>query len=355
MSELSPDVSTAQILTSVGRYLVDSGADDEDLTLVGSPHISARSRVYQLAGLRGGPRYVLKIPSPGAPSLDSLPPLSAPAQFAALQRACRLYAHEDTHAVARPVALLRDLGGLLVQYIPGDTVSKAVERSVWEPVRAHKAVAAAGDALRRLHRRARRPDVETSLSQLVEDILAAEASALRPSGLQLPDEVRRVVDTVPARTVATRRALLHGDYVGLNLILTRDDEVAMIDPVLVAEGLPEDDVTRFLTVLAAAPVFVAGAVLPSIRMLRRNLERTFLAGYGDLDQPAVLELRLLRQHALRWRRRREHSRLAGHSGLMSARARLIDHHMRGLLRESCNRLAEALGETARSCRELRRA
>lgn len=345
MSELSPDVSAQQILRAVGRYLVETEPDAEDLILVRSPWISARSRIYQLATRGGEPRFVVKFPAPNQPSLDSQPPLSAAAQFAALQRARALLEGEDAHAVARPVALLHEPDGLIVQYVPGATVSKVIKRCIWEPARAHRAAAAAGDALRRLHRRAQRPARDTSLSDLVDDILEVEASTLSPIGLQLPAEVRRPLDSVPALTLTTRRVLLHGDYVAPNLILTRADEVTMIDPVLASEGLPEDDVTRFLTVLSSAPVFVPGALLRPLGARRRDLERAFLEGYGDADQPVILELRLIRQHVLRWRRRRELSRLAHYAGLMDARARVIDQHMRGLLLESSRRLSQALAES----------
>ena len=346
MAQLSSDVSAQQVLTAVGRYLADAGAGAEDLTLVGTPRVSARSKIYQVGRDRGKSHYVVKIPSPDQPSIEVDPPLSAAAQFEALQRAWRLYADEDAHAVARPVTVLPELGALVVQYIPGVTVSRTVQRGVIEPARAYRAAAAAGDALRRLHRRARRPARATALSELVDDVLAAETSALRPVGLQLPPEVRRVLDRVPTHRIAARRVLLHGDYVGLNLILTQDHQVTMIDPTLASEGFPEDDVTRFLTVLSSASVFLAGSVFPPVRKLRQNLERTFLAGYGDADQPEVLELRLIRQHILRWRRRRELSRLAVHRHLMRARARVIDRHMRGLLAESSQRLSQALGGAA---------
>lgn len=329
---------------AVGRYLLDTDADPEDLTLVGPPWISARSKIYQLANRSGDTRLVVKFPVPSQPSIDSHPPMSAAAQFAALQRARALLAGEDAHAVACPVAVLHDLDGLIVQYVPGATVSRAIKRCMWRPARAYKAASAAGDALRRLHRRAQRPARNTSLRELVDDVLEVEALTLQPVGLQLPPEVRRSLESVPAQSFTTRHVLLHGDYVGPNLILTRADEVTMIDPVLASEGLPEDDVTRFLTVLSSAPVFVPGALLPQVGALRRILERAFLEGYRDADQPAILELRLIRQHALRWRRRRELSRLAHHAGLMGARGRVIDHHMRGLLLESSRRLTQFLAE-----------
>jgi hypothetical protein len=285
---------------------------------------------------------VVKIPSPNQPSIDSDPPLTAGGQFEALQRACSLYADEDSHAVARPLAVLHEIGALVVEYIPGVTVSNAIQRSVFKPTKACMAAAAAGDALRRLHQRAQRPDCETALTELVDDIFAAEASLLQPVGLQLPRKVRCVLEGVPTDRITARRVLLHGDYVGQNLILTRHDQVTMIDPLLASEGPPEDDLAIFLAVLSCARVFRSGMVIPPIRKLRNNLEGTFLAAYRDAAQPVILELRLLREHTGRWRRNRESSRLARYPVLMSARARVIDHYMRGLLMESSQRLSRAL-------------
>jgi hypothetical protein len=94
-------------------------------------------------------------------------------------------------------------------------------------------------------------------------------------------------------------------------------------------------------VLSSPSVFLPGVVLAPVRRLRQGLEREFLAAYG-LDEPsALLELRLLKQHLLRWLRRRENSRLRGLAPLMAARGRLIDLHMRALLRESAARLEQA--------------
>ncbi|WP_324275668.1 hypothetical protein [Blastococcus brunescens] len=61
-----------------------------------------------------------------------------------------------------------------------------------------------------------------------------------------------------------------------------------------------------------------------------------------------MELRLLKQHVLRWRRRRDFSRLARSPQLMHARQRAIDRHMGVLMSESARRLSAFLdaGEAA---------
>ena len=212
------------------------------------------------------------------------------------------------------------------------------------PTRARLAVRAAGDALRRLHEHARAPDAPLDLQELADEVRAADREYLRPAGVRLPDQTVRVLDAVPADQVTTSRVLLHGDYVPSNLVLTAADQVGMIDPVLARVGLPEDDLARFLAVLTSETVFVPGLVTPPVRRLRQHLERTFQDAYGSgATHPLLLELRLLLQHTLRWRRRRTFSRLSGHQQLMRGRQMVIDRHMQALLLESAERVTRLLG------------
>jgi hypothetical protein len=187
-------------------------------------------------------------------------------------------------------------------------------------------------------------DGAVSLRDLVDEVRGVESSVLEPVGLRLPSAVLEVLAGVPGKEVPCRHALLHGDYVPSNLILADPDQVAMIDPVLARVGLPEDDLARFLAILASDTVFVPGLVVPPVGRLRRDLEQVFCRAYDPASpSTALLELRLIKQHALRWRRRRDWSKLARHSLVMRARQRVVDRHMRALLDESGQRLSRALG------------
>jgi hypothetical protein len=178
------------------------------------------------------------------------------------------------------------------------------------------------------------------LADLADEVRETEASVLHTVGLRLPEEVVRVVAGVPGRKVTRERVVQHGDFAPVNLILTAPDEVTIIDPSLVDVGLPEDDLGRFLAILSAYSVFVPGSVVPSVRRLRWGLEQAFRSGYGAAEtDTAVMELRLLKQQALRWRRRRDFSRLSRSPQLMRARERVIDRHIGLLMTESARRLA----------------
>ena len=93
-------------------------------------------------------------------------------------------------------------------------------------------------------------------------------------------------------------------------------------------------------------MFVPGLLVSRVERLRRDLERAFHTAYDPATVPSVLlELRVLKQHALRWRRRRDWSKLTRHAVLMRARQHLVDQHMRSLLSESGRRLSRALGSS----------
>jgi aminoglycoside phosphotransferase (APT) family kinase protein len=234
-----------------------------------------------------------------------------------------------------------------MEYVDGTPLPHAVARGVMAPAAARRGVAAAGDALRRLHRHAAVSGAEVALSALVDEIRTVADTVLRPVGVRLPAELEGPLGAVPGTRAHCRRVLLHGDYVPSNLIVTGPGTVGMIDPVLAQVGLPEDDLARFLAILSSETVFVPGLSAGPLRRLRRDMEDTFRTAYGPAAAGTVMELRLIKQHVLRWRRRRDHTRLAEGSSLMRARRRVIDGHMRMLLIEAGQRLTRSLDAPGR--------
>ena len=345
MTTLPREDDVHRIVDALVQQVPELGGDGGSLLLAGQPLVTDRSILYPLGPASADPRYMVKVVIPGDRPPDGELPLSAAEQFTALDRAYRWFEDEDAHGVARPVALLEELDALAMAYVPGPSVARALQRARRDPAAAHRAAAAAGDFLRRMHRHARVPDADVDLADLVEELLAIETSVLRPAGLRLPPSVRRALDAVPRIRLTRPQVLLHGDFVGVNLVLTGPDEVTMLDPSLVTVGLPEEDAARFLNLLATDSAFIPGAVQSSVRRLRHDLDRTFRAAYDpETTEPSttavLLELRLLRQYALRWCRRRQLSRLAGHAALMWGRRAVIDLHMRSLVLESGRRLEE---------------
>ena len=324
-------------------------AAPEHLELAGEPITRSRASLYVFAEPGGRPRYVVKTAVLGNTAIDATPALTGVEQFRAMTLAHRWFEEEDRHGAVRPLFYDEALDAVVMDFVHGQPFRPTVQRGVLRPAAAVRAARAAGDALRRLHEHARVDQAVVDLADLADEVRETEASVLHTVGLRLPEDVVRVVAGVPSRKVTRDRVLQHGDFAPVNLILTGPDEVTLIDPSLADVGLPEDDLGRFLAILSAYSVFVPGSVVPPVRRLRRELEQAFRSGYGAVEtDTAVMELRLLKQQALRWRRRRDFSRLSRSPQLMRARERIIDGHIRRLMTESARRLSGFLdaGEPA---------
>jgi aminoglycoside phosphotransferase (APT) family kinase protein len=303
----------------------------------------ARSTTYFFGHGSDQPAYVVKNAVLGNTAIDTTPALTTAEQFRALTLAHQCFENEDRHAAVRPLAFYEELDALAMEFVSGMPFRRTVRRVLLQPGPALRAATAGGDALRRLHQGARVSETTVNLHDLAQEVLELEESALRPVGIRLPDDLLGVLADVPKTEVRREQVLLHGDYGPNNLILMDADTVTIIDPSLVDVGLPEDDLARFLAVLSSYSIFVAEPVVPRARRLRGDLERAFRHGYGAAaTDTAIMELRLLNQYVVRWRRRREFSRLAGREGPMRVRQQVIDRHMRVLVSESAARLATFL-------------
>jgi aminoglycoside phosphotransferase (APT) family kinase protein len=332
------DGHVERIRTALATVLGSTMA--EELTLVSSPMVRSRSNLFFFGVGSQEPAYVVKVPVLGRAALDATPTVNSADQFRALTLAHEWFAEEDRHTAVRPVVYLEEFDAVVMEYVPGGPYRRTLRRGVLAPQPALRAAAAAGDALRRLHRHAWASQAPVDLPGLAAEVRQAEALALQPVGLRLPDEVGRVLDEVPKAEVLHDRVVMHGDFAPSNLILMDADQVVIIDPSLVDVGFPEDDLARFLAVMSSYSVFIPGLLLPRVRRLRRELESAFRSGYGAArTETAVMELRLLKQYALRWCRVREVSSLARYEQAMRGRQRVIDPHMRGLVTESARRLA----------------
>ncbi len=342
MTAAHPDPLLERVLAALASEPAGTGPEARSWVLTAEPVRTARSTLYTVQD-PSGRNCVVKVPARGDDAVDTEPPLEAAAQFAALHRAYAWHRDGGDAPVSRPVALLEDVGAVVMEHVPGPTVGRAVHRAPLHPAVAGRATEAAGRYLRRLHGHAEQPGGTVSLRDLVQEVVAAERDLLVPVGLRLPAAVHRALTRTPDVAVPVRRVLLHGDYVPNNLVLTDPDHVTMLDPLLRRVGLPEDDAARFLAIVSSDTAFVPGVLAHPVRWLRRHLEVRFRQAYGSTTAPsAVLELRLMQQHVLRWHRRHEFTTLTRYPVLMDARARLLDRHMQAVLRESGRRLTGAL-------------
>jgi hypothetical protein len=341
MTTPDPSPTSESLAEELARALTVGGAPVPDLAPAADVVVTGRSTLHRVVDRGTGEQYLVKVPIVVSGWVDTHDVLPTAAQFAALERAYAWQAEEDRHAVVRPVALLPEHDAFAMEWAPGRTVLQTVHRSPVEPRAALGAMRGAGDFLQRFHRHGRTDDADVPLAGPVQDILDLAAGPLADAGLRLPVSVSATLTRLGGRTVRPAHALLHGDYVPSNLLVRGTEEVVMIDPLLVDVGPVAEDLARFLTVLSSNSVFLPGAVLPPVRRLRRALEAEFRRAYGVEDRDALLELRLLHQHLLRWLRRRENSRLRNVAPLLAARNRLIDRHMRSLILETGARLATA--------------
>ena len=342
---MSPQVDESPVLAgALADVLRAEGVPAPDLVPAAEPLVTARSTLYRLTDRSTGSTYVVKRAVVADGWVDTEAALPTEAQYEALERAYRWQAEEDRHAVVRPVGLFPEHDAFAMTWAPGRTLKEVLRRAVVDPSAARTAVAAAGDFLRRFHAHGRSADVELDLGASVQDVLDFAAGPLREAGLRLPDRVVATLEQSRGRSVVAPHALLHGDYVPSNLLLQESGEVVMLDPLLARVGPTVDDLARFLTVMSSETVFLPGEVLPPVRRIRRQLEATFLSAYGISGGGALLELRLLKQHLLRWLARREHSEVRGVPLLFLVRRVINDVHMRTLLRESAARLARATSD-----------
>lgn len=307
-----------------------------ELDLTRPPLASNRAVIYFLGRGTGPPLYVAKAPTPGAKT--------ARTEYCALRQCHAWWRIEDRHRVAEPLALLPREDAFLTAYVAGPGLAQVLSRPLWRPGRAIEAAAAAGDFLRRLHRHAGAgADRDVELAEFVDEVLAVEAGELRPAGLALPEGVMRRLDAAPQRRVPARRARLHGDFAPRNLVLCGPGEVGMFDPGLTEEGVVEDDIATFLSMVSSASVFAAAAAWPVAGQLRLDLEAAFLGGYGvDGISPSVLGLKLIKKLMRRWVYRRGRTLKPAERPLVRWRNAMIDAQMRALITESALLLSRDL-------------
>ena len=323
------------IIASLAEAL---NTNPDRLSLTRQPVSNLRSTLY-FVGESGDsdPRWVVKQTHP-ATAVDSVATLPVAAELSSL--ALLQSWQEGSGPVARPVGLLPAVDALALEFVPGRAL-----RDIFAANPRHLSseaalvLRAAGEYLRRVHVAGDSGEEEVDLADVAEAALNRSTEALAGAGLRLPKPAVVALRSVQSRRVRVRQALLYGDFVPANLIVTSPGQIAGIDPVLQEVGLPEDDAARFLVVVMSDTKFVPGLVLPSVRRTGRELQEAFLTGWSG--QPAastLLEVRLMQALALRWLRRRELTRLR--EAPARARRLLIDKFMVYVIAQAAQRLTQ---------------
>src|SRR5919107_3909900 len=149
-------LSEAELLERLRGVLVEEvpAEDPNRLAVLHRGPSRRRSSLY-FVGLAGADtcRWVVKRPTSESQQDDLTSPLPAPQQFSALQRLHRhLQRLDGEMATPRPVALLPEIDGYVMEYVPGPTVTDLMRpRSVVDPDRLPDSVVAAARLLRAVH------------------------------------------------------------------------------------------------------------------------------------------------------------------------------------------------------------
>lgn len=262
---------------------------DLRLRFVAPDRLGRRSTVY-FVGLHDEPgrcRWVVKSPNKRVVREDLPPPVSAELQFAALARASEhLASVSDRLAAPRPVALLPGIDAYAMEYAPGESLSRRIRvRAVFRPAGFLEGVTAAACIIRSLHSLEPARETPISFQALAQRSFERSRALLAQAGLSDPD----AAEFEPPEPVVLvgKEALLHGDFAPENVLLA-EGVATCLEPDLVAKGLVEEDLARFLTMLFEAPLFVVGAYVPAIQRLRRRAAQVFLAEYYEGDSPSPL-------------------------------------------------------------------
>jgi len=326
---------SADVLAAARAVLLASAELDEraPLAFAEPPVRHARSTISVLVA--NGRRWVVKQPDLDARQEDLSPPVSAAVEFASLVRLDRHFAPcAQRMRVPRPVALLPDASGFVMEYVAGPSVPALLRPARPRPLL--HAIEAAGAALAHLHALEPPARVAVDSGLLATGTLTFADEAMAPLGLRLAPAVRAALAEPPSRTVEAAWVRLHGDYAPVNVIVEPSRGVAVIDPSLEATGLPQDDLSRFLTMLYTDRYFL----LRPGAGVRAAAAAALLRGYAQQVDPTILRLRLIDCLCRRWVRR-QMARLHGVPRLAGARARLVDAQFARLLAGAAAGLADS--------------
>jgi aminoglycoside phosphotransferase (APT) family kinase protein len=355
VSTLAPNVSdntgnrdrssASAVLKSLEAAFDVAGRPRGRLFFSASTQFHARSTIYFVGDATQfdrGSQWVVKRPKEGAAQEDLENPLGAEQQFEALRL---LAAHFEplapTLRVPAPVAFLPELGALAMEYASGTSLDRLIaSRGIFLPNPLLEGIALAARLIRHVH--ALEPPHEELLRPraLADEILALWDSTMQREGLLLPAEAVDVLEALPDVQVRARTVRLHGDFAPVNMILDAANCVTGIDASLSRVGIPEEDLARFLMMLATEQrLFLISPEVRPLQAMRRRAESALLESYyGEATTSVLLELRLIEQLCRRWLRRHM-ARMGTRPSLEVVRRRAVDRYFAYLLRERCQALA----------------
>ena len=245
--------AVTEVLESLRRALTEEMPDDQLGRVKVDPGPPRRRSVLYFAALEEAPgdyRWVVKRPAVDRRQEDLTSPLAAQQQFEALQR---LHAHLLVHGngvlAPRPVAMMPELDGYAMEYVPGASVRDLITvRALLDPAPLLLALDAAARALHAVHSlEPAEPhvvdvsDLRATAARLAPRLLAG--TGVHPQGPRSPSK------RPPPETDVDQRVVLHGDFAPENILLS-DAGVYCLDADLATKGPAGNDVARFITMLS---------------------------------------------------------------------------------------------------------
>ena len=335
-----------EVLPALSRALGAPQGQDVGLSIVWQ-RLAGRSSIYVVRSPRpidGHSAWVVKRPNMGWTQDDVDSPLGAHDEFVALQRLHAHFSSTDVPVrVPTPVAFLPELDAFAMEYVSGGTVKDLLRyRSAAQPAVLLDALAASGAFLRHLHALETLPVVQVDLKREADAVLEVAEEKLHPLGLELPLSVRRTLTEFPRLAATSPQVWLHGDFGPSNILLATDGTTVGLDAALTGVGHREDDLVRYVALVAGVIRLAPEVVLPPVGAVRRRLESRLVDSYYQSAWPPLFELKLLHQLARRWCRLRELTQQHERGALQSARQRVIGAQMRLLMVDSERRLARSV-------------
>jgi aminoglycoside phosphotransferase (APT) family kinase protein len=261
------------------------------LTVSGPIVVGRQSAIYRAVAQDGKARFALKVYIGSAGNDD--PVVTATRQFAALEKARERLGLRGEAQLAKPLAILKTRGALVIEWIEGRNLLRVMRRGWLGPRDCSLLMEQAGNWLRQLHDAGERSVVRLDAAAMADEArLELARCASRPKVELL---CKTLVAAAPFVTASEHQASwAHGDFKSANLML-RKGTVVGIDVDLRERGPVVFDVASFLNDLGVNLRFPGmWRLLP----FEDRLEQAFLRAYRAVDTIPVTTLRFVQLCAL---------------------------------------------------------
>jgi Ser/Thr protein kinase RdoA (MazF antagonist) len=265
-------------------YGANSG--EHKVTVRGPVAVGRHAAVYQAKAKDGKALFAVKVYLGYDRQYD--PVAMATRQFAALEKARKALGRTGEGHLAKPFAVLKTHGALVVEWIEGRSVLE-VMRQGWVGIDAYMTrVEQAGEWLRHLHD-AGEPSFVRLDGAVMADGARAELAAC--VGNTSVERLYGALVAAAPRVSSSEQpsSWAHGDFKASNII-RRDEGLVGIDVDLGRRGPVLFDVTSFLNDLSVNLRFPG---MMRLLPFEDKLEQAFLRGYRSVDTITAVSLRFV--------------------------------------------------------------